>query len=81
MILTVGKLRKIIENLDNDIILGDLKLGNRNFEPFDNLKRMILLSTEDHKFLVINSQGSHFTGEGNQEPLKYDNIYFDDSNI
>lgn len=80
MTLTLGVLKAIIQGLDDDIILADLGFGNANFKTFTGVKRVILLENKENKqkYLTINSMGSHFTGSGDQEHLKYAGISFDD---
>lgn len=41
--LTVGNLKKILEEVDDDVVLADLGFGNTTFHPFDNVKRVMLL--------------------------------------
>ena len=89
MELTVGYLRKVMKDLDDDIILAHLgECSNSSFEPFMGVKRLILVKDkgekngwEGRRFLVINSMGTHFTGKGAQksvEPIAYfDNRTFD----
>jgi hypothetical protein len=83
MELTVGVLRKVIKDLPNDIILGTLKVGNGEFDPFLSLKRLMLLQDQidGHQYLTINEMGSHFTGEGYQKNLKYADKYWNEDNL
>ena len=83
MELTIGKLKQIIKDLPDDVILADLGYGNDRFHRFCNLKRLLLLlDTEDgQRYLTINSMGSHFNGTGEQSHLVYQNIYWDENNI
>ena len=79
MILTIGKLKEIIKDLNDDIVLADLEIGNDDFEKMTGIKRLILLEEKDtgKQFLTINRMGSHFTGRGNQKNLKYADLCFD----
>jgi hypothetical protein len=87
MELTVRFLKKVLKDLDDDIILGDLRWFNDEFKPFNNIKRLLVLEREatsreqdkGQKYLVINNQGSHFTGTGDQEGLKYTGVHFDEN--
>jgi hypothetical protein len=85
MELTVGALKKILESVDDDVILADLEYGNTTFRPFNNVKRLLLLKANgdwDNKtYLVINGQGSHFTREGEQKSLTYLKKYWDETTI
>ena len=79
MKLTVGKLREIIKDLPDDIVLATLDYGNANFTTFDGIKRVLLLKSKESgkSYLTINNMGSHFTGKGTQEGLEYDNKHWD----
>lgn len=88
MDLTVGKLKKILSDLDDNIILADMEYFNDQFHPFIGIKRLLVLKDESenktwggHTFLTINNQGSHFTGEGEQKHLKYTGVYFDEKTL
>jgi hypothetical protein len=73
MELTVRKLKEIINDLDDDVILATLQMGNDDFKPFSNVKRVLMLkdvSWGGSVYLTINSMGSHFTATGKQEGLK-----------
>lgn len=82
MELTVGILRKVIQDLPDDVILATLEIGNDKFQAFTHLKRLILLKdiTKNQEYLTINQMGSHFTGEGEQKDLSYTGNHWDDSN-
>ena len=69
MELSVKRLKEIIEELDEDVILATLRIGNDDFGTFKNAKRLLLLEREGKKYLTINAMGSHFTGEGFQKGL------------
>lgn len=79
MNLTVGKLREIIEHLPDDVILADLGIGNRSFETFTYLKRVMLMKNKEdnRQYLVINKMGAHFTGKDDQEGIEYNNQVWD----
>lgn len=84
MELTVGKLKQIIKDLPDDVILADLGIGNDSFDAKTNVKRLLLLNDmeqEGRQYLTINSMGSHFTQVGDQKHLIYGHIYWDDDNI
>lgn len=74
MELTVGYLKKVLELVDDDVVLANLEYGNNEFEAFNQVKRLILLKDISHKgrewggkmYLTINGMGSHFTKEGDQ---------------
>lgn len=78
-------MKKILDSLDDDVVLGTLSIGNDSFDPFLSIKRLLLLQGDggwDNKtFLAINGMGSHFSGEGNQRGLIYANRYFDEQTI
>lgn len=81
MELTVGYLKKVLERLDDNVILAHLDYSNRAFKPQLSVKRLLLLEDKDkdgRKYLTINGMGSHFTGEGDQNFLKFTGIYFDE---
>lgn len=85
MELTVGYLKKVLEQLDDNIVLAHLDYSNRAFKPQLGVKRLLVLKDESERkewggktFLVINGMGSHFTGEGEQAPLKFTGVYFDE---
>ena len=82
MVLTVKKLKEILSDLDDDVILADLGMGNNNFNPFNYEKRLLLLKSNfewgNKTYLTINGMGSHFTGEGQQKGLEYTGICFND---
>lgn len=76
MELTVGYLKKILSQLDDDVIIADMEYGNRNFKPHSGIKRLLLLKDESENknwggetYLTINGMGSHFTGEKEQKGL------------
>lgn len=84
MQLTVGYLKKVLAQLDDDIVLAHLGTGNNKFDPFMFEKRLLVLKDESETkewggktFLAINGQGSHFTGEGEQQGLKFTGVYFE----
>lgn len=85
MELTVGYLKKVLENVDDDVVIAHLgECSNQSFEPFTGVKRLLLLKDNGKKggwggrtFLTINSMGTHFTGNGEQ--ASFTTIkYFDD---
>lgn len=80
MELTVGILKKIIEDLPDDTIVADLGIGNDKFHPFFCLKRLLLLKNmaDGKTFLTINQMGSHFTQKGEQAHLIYTSRYWDE---
>lgn len=87
MKLTVGYLKQILQHLDDDVIIADLKYGNDDFKPFSGIKRLLLLKDESEDkgwggetFLTINCMGSHFSGEGRQEGLVFKD-HFDEDKI
>lgn len=71
MEVTVAQLKEILNDIPEDAILADLKLGNQNFQIPD-IKRFFLLEkvATGEKFLTINRQGSHFHGMGAQSGLR-----------
>lgn len=72
MDLTVGKLKEIISQLPDDVLLADLSIGNSSFRTFSFCKRLLLLENKHGKrYLTINKMGSHFTGTGDQIGLTY----------
>lgn len=88
MELTIGILKKVIANLDDSIILAELGRSNDDFNPFQSLKRLIIVKDESENknwegntYLAINEMGSHFTGRGKQEGLKYQGMEFNKHNI
>jgi len=83
MELTIGVLKKIIQDLPDDVILADLGIGNDRFHPFISLKRLLLLKDmkEGQQYLTINSMGSHFTQEGEQSHLIYGHEHWDENNL
>ena len=78
MNLNVKTLKIILNELDDDVLLADLMIGNDDFRPFTMLKRLLLLESNGKKYLTINKMGSHFTGEGNQSHLKYAGKFWDE---
>ncbi len=72
MELTVGKLREIIKDLDDNVMLADLgRCSNYDFRPYAAVKRVYLLQfTTGEQYLTINTLGTHFTGEKEQVGLK-----------
>lgn len=87
MELTAGYLKKILQYLDDDVIIADLTYGNRNFKTHSGIKRLLLLKDESQNknwggqtFLAINGMGSHFTGEKEQEGLVFKD-HFDEDKI
>lgn len=84
MELTVGYLKKVLERLDDDVILAHLDYSNRAFKPQLAVKRLLLLEDKDkdgRKYLTINGMGSHFTGQGEQDFLKFTGVYFDEDSF
>lgn len=86
MELTVGYLKKVLEKLEDDVILATLVHGNNKFEPFNYEKRLLVLKDTSidkqwggHTFLAINGMGSNFSGEGEQKHLEYIGVFFDDN--
>lgn len=75
MQLTVGNLKKILEEVDDDVVLADLGFGNTGFRPFDSVKRVLLLKGNEQwnnrTFLTINGMGSHFTQTFEQQDMEY----------
>lgn len=77
MELTVGYLRKVIEKLEDDVVIAHLgECSNDSFEPFTGIKRLLLLQDDGKKggwngktFLAVNSMGTHFTRKGQQASL------------
>lgn len=84
MELTVGKLKQILQDVDDDVIVGHLGYGNDKVYPWYSVKRVMLFQGDkrwrDSSFLLINSMGSHFTGEGEQEGLTFIS-HWDEKNI
>ena len=81
MELTVKKLKEILSQVNDDVLLADLEFGNDTFYPHNYIKRILLL--EDYKgkqYLTINRMGSHFTGNGTQSGLKVIGNFDDYSN-
>lgn len=85
MELTVGLIKQIIKDLPDDVVLADLGYGNTKFNPFNNLKRILLLKAdgdwENKTYLTINGMGSHFSGEGEQKSLNFTGKHWDENNI
>lgn len=85
MELTVGYLKKVLEKLDDDVVIAHLgECSNDSFEPFTGVKRLLLLQDKGEKygwdgktFLTVNKMGTHFTGKGKQKSFK-EIDYFDD---
>ncbi|TXI11482.1 MAG: hypothetical protein E6Q68_06060 [Polynucleobacter sp.] len=87
MELTVGFLKRAINGLDDNIVVGQL-IGNSGFKSFSSVKRLIVLRDDSKNkdlggktFLVINDQGSHFFKQGGQSDLNYTGTYFDQHSI
>ena len=75
MELTIGKLREIIKELPDEVIMADLDHGNNSFTPHLGIKRVLLLKDSSGKqYLTINRMGAHFT-ESND--LKYGGKHWD----
>lgn len=78
MELTVGYLKKVLEKLDDEVIIAHLgECSNDSFEPFTGVKRLLLVQDKGQKngwggktFLVVNKMGTNFTGKGQQKSLK-----------
>ena len=73
MELTVGFFKKVLSEIDDDVIIADLGIGNNKFSPLVNIKRLLLVKDVSfnknfggHTYLAINSLGSNFSGKGNQ---------------
>lgn len=74
MELTVGYLKKVLEKLEDDVVIAHLgECSNDSFEPFTGVKRLLLLQDKGEKygwggrkFLTVNKMGTHFTGRGKQ---------------
>ena len=88
MELTVGYLKKVLSQLDDNVVIADLEIGNDKFSPFLNLKRLLVVKDVSenknlggHTYLVINSLGSHFSGCDEQKNLEYQGIFFDDESF
>lgn len=86
MKLTVGILKKILSELDEDVILADLGIGNFNFNPYIAVKRLLLLQGNDswrkQKFLTINRLGSHWGNESERkEGLEFTGKYWDENTL
>ena len=82
MVVTVGILKSILNEIADDVILAHLEYGNDRFHAYVNVKRLLLLKDLDgQKYLTINGQGSHFTGEGEQFHLKYDGHSWDQDSV
>ena len=89
MDLTVGFLKKVLSELDEDIIIADLGIGNNDFSAFRNVKRLIVLKDVSpnknlggNTYLTINSLGSHFSGLGHKQiNLEYQDLFFDDGSF
>ena len=85
MELTVGVFKKILDSVDDNVVLGTLSIGNDSFHPFQSVKRLLVLNGDDgwenKTFLVINDMGSHFSGEGGQKGLTYAKRHFDENTI
>lgn len=84
MELTVGYLKKVLEKLDDNVVLANLGMSNKDFEPFLFEKRLLVLQDISETkqwggrtFLTINGMGSHFTGNGLQKELRFTGVYFD----
>ncbi len=87
MELTVGFLKKVIAELDDDVVLAQLKF-NDDFDGVVSVKRLLLLEAIDDnwgkgkKFLTINEMGSHFTEKtASKNGLKYDYKYWDEDSF
>lgn len=85
MELRVGYLKKVLAKLDENIILADLPHGTKYFKPFNFVKRLLVLKDVSpnkewggETYLSINSMGSDYTGNGEQEGLKYTGVHFDE---
>lgn len=85
MELRVGYLKKVLEKLDENIILADLPHGTKYFKPFNFVKRLLVLKDVSpnkewggETYLSINSMGSDYTGNGEQEGLQYTGVHFDE---
>jgi len=62
MNLTVGRLKEIIADLPDDVILADLDYGNDSFKPHSGIKRVLLLEDNNgQQYLTINRMGAHFS--------------------
>lgn len=85
MELTVGYLKKVLKNLDDNITIAHLgECSNEKFEPFTGVKRLLVVKDKTKSkewggrtFLVINVMGTHFTQEGEQKSLTPTGTYFD----
>ena len=90
MVITVGYLKRVFAELEksvpnsDSIVLADLGLINKEFNPFDQMKRALLLKGNknfyNQTYLAFNHQGAHYTGKGEQTDLRYVG-YFDDFNF
>lgn len=78
MELTVGKLKEILNEVDDNVILATLDRGNDDFRTYSMVKRLLVLKCKESgvKYLTINPLGSHFTGKGDQSHLEYDGVSF-----
>ena len=85
MQLTVGNLKKIFAEVDDDVVLAHLEFGNNKFSPFTQVKRVLLMKADsnwlDKTYLVINEMGSHFTGEGEQKGVTYVGKHWDENTL
>lgn len=86
MELTVGYLKKVLEKLDDDVILATLVHGNNKFEPFNYEKRLLVLKDtnidkqwEGKTYLTINGMGSNFSKTGEQQHLDFTGVWFDEN--
>ena len=77
MELTAGYLKKVLEQVDDDVVLGYLKF-NKDIEVFLSVKRLLLCELDGRKFLMINEMGSHFTG---QSGLKFIGEFWDNESF
>lgn len=70
MELTIKQLKEIIKDMPDDAVLADLEFGNQRFNPFCQVKRLMLLQDDKGKqYVTINRLGSHFTATGEQKNL------------
>ena len=59
MLLTVGQLKQLIQNVPDDYLFGSMDFASKEFKLFAP-KRGLLVEGEDSKYLLLNNMGTHW---------------------
>jgi len=60
MLLTVGQLKKLIQNVPDNYLFGTMDFASDNEIKLYAPKRGLLLEAFDSKYLVLNNMGTHW---------------------